>query len=79
MSTKLLLQCDGCSTRVEIGPIRKTFSSFNGGRGHGFGKWHQPNIDAHVDGSGWIWSDPYTSCTYCPECWGKIERGEAAE
>ena len=26
--------------------------------------------------TGWIVNDPYTHCTYCPECWQKVTQPE---
>ena len=78
MSTTLHLKCDGCDAEVHIGRISKTFVSFSG-RGYGLGVRHNPSIDAAVAPTGWIWSDPYTSCTYCPACWAQIESGDIEE
>lgn len=77
MTTRIHLKCDGCDAETHTAPIRKEFISFSG-RGHGFGKWHNPDLDAAVQPTGWVWSDPATSCTYCPDCWKQIENGEAA-
>lgn len=77
MSAKLTLHCDGCDATHEIGALRKTFLSQNG-RGYGFGTWRYPDIDKLVEPTGWVWSDPVTSCCYCPKCWNEIERGEVA-
>ena len=76
MGTQLHLKCDGCDAEAYSERIHKTFESVSG-RSHGFGSWRQPDIDAAVP-AGWIWSDPYTSCTYCPECWKEIESGKDA-
>lgn len=75
MSTRLHLKCDGCFAETHTDRIARRFESFSG-RGHGFGVRIKPDIDAAVEPTGWIWSDPYTGCTYCPECWSKIESGE---
>lgn len=71
MATTLKLVCD-CGATHETAPIRKSFVSFSG-RAHGLGQWHMPDINAAVEPSGWVWSDPYTQCTYCPKCWAEIE------
>lgn len=78
MCTKLHLACDGCGAETKTESVKKRFVSFNGNQSYGFGRWHAPDIDAAVEKTGWVWSDPYTSCTYCPTCWAKIESGEAA-
>lgn len=72
MTTKIIMRCDGCDDRMESERVHRQFRSVNG-RGYGFGQWHTPTIDEVVEPSGWIWSDPYTSCTYCPKCWAEIE------
>lgn len=77
MTTRLHLRCDGCDAETHTAPIRKEFVSVNG-RGYGFGSWREPDLDASVLPTGWVWSDPVTSCTYCPDCWKQIESGEAA-
>ena len=80
MTTKLLMQCDGCGAEAKTESIRMKFHSFNG-KGYGFGQWHPPDIDKAVEPTGWMWCDPYTACTYCPTCWAEIEAGstQAAE
>lgn len=78
MATYIKMLCGDCGLAMSVGPIKKEFVSFNGGRSYGFGRWHQPDIDKLIEPTGWVWSDPYTSCTYCPDCWNKIESGDAA-
>lgn len=73
MSTCIRMKCDGCDVIVETAPIRKEFVSFSG-RSYGLGRWHEPDIDKAVEPTGWLWSDPYTSCTYCPGCWDAIDK-----
>ena len=63
MSAKLTLHCDGCEETHKVGDLRKIFTSFDGS-GYGFGVRVQPDIDKLVELSGWVWSDPYTSCCY---------------
>lgn len=76
MGTRLHLSCGGCDAEAYSEPIRKHFESISG-RSHGFGAWRQPDLDAAVP-AGWVWSDPYTGCTYCPTCWKEIESGKDA-
>lgn len=71
MSTKIKLNCDGCDAETETARISKTFVSVSG-RGYGRGSWRNPSIDDAVEPTGWVWSDPCTSCTYCPSCWAEI-------
>lgn len=75
MSTRLTLECDGCFAKADgTQRIARKFVSFDG-KGWGVGRVHEPVIDEAVP-DGWVWSDPYTHCTYCPECWASIEAGE---
>ena len=76
MGTTLHLRCGGCDAEAHSKPFRKHFVSVTG-RSHGIGSWQTPKIDDIVP-EGWVWSDPFTACTYCPECWKQIESGEAA-
>ena len=72
MTVKITLSCDGC--HVQDGPHmlpRRQFKSFNGS-GHGFGTWTEPGLKDVAFPDGWIVSDPYTGCTYCPPCWAEI-------
>jgi hypothetical protein len=70
MPTRMHLICGGCDAEAYSEPIRKHFVGVTG-RPHGFGTWRQPDLSRVVP-AGWVWSDPYTSCTYCPECWKQI-------
>lgn len=71
MTTQLHMKCDGCFVEAYTPRFKKTFESASG-RSYGFGSWRQPDIDEVVSPTGWVWSDPYTSCTYCPECWKQV-------
>lgn len=75
MGTKLTLACDGCDAQTQSERISKKFVSFSG-RSYGLGVRQPPDIDSAIP-EGWVWSDPYTSCTYCPTCWADIESGES--
>jgi hypothetical protein len=77
MPTRLHLRCDGCDAETHSDPIRKRFLSVSG-RSYGFGSWQMPDIDAAVLPTGWVWSDPYIGCTYCPKCWAEIDTSEEA-
>lgn len=77
MTVNITLSCDGCFK--ETGPYQlphRQFQSFNG-KGHGFGIWNTPSIEDIRFPEGWIYSDPYTGCTYCPECWNDIIKDTA--
>lgn len=76
MTVKVVFECDGCETTVKgTEPIKRFFESFNV-KGYGFGTYHTLTIE-DVLPKGWIDFDPYTSCTYCPNCWEEITKEEA--
>jgi hypothetical protein len=77
MTTKVHMKCDGCDAEKTTEYARRTFTSFTG-KSYGIGTYHYPTIDELVKPTGWTWSDPYTGCTYCPDCWKSIEDGVAA-
>ncbi len=68
---KLMFQCDGCLAEAEGKSPSSEFISFSG-RSYGFGSRHESPI-RELSPDGWIAFDPYTGCTYCPECWKSIE------
>lgn len=75
MSVKVTFECDGCFAEAgEPVSVKRRFESFSG-RGHGFGVEEKVS-DLAPDG--WIAFDPFTSCTYCPDCWASITNGTAA-
>ncbi len=63
--------CDGCHTEVNGTSFLK--SEFHGvtGKSHGFGHWEN-ELAEDMAPEGWIAFDPYTRCTYCPDCWQSI-------
>lgn len=72
MTVNITLSCDGC--HEETGPHRlphREFRSFDG-KGHGFGVWVHPTLEDVPIPEGWLMSDPYSGCTYCPVCWADI-------
>lgn len=72
MSVHLSFECDGCEATVErLGPIRKEFTSVSG-RSWGFGSWRYEQTPDDFAPEGWVASDPYTACCYCPKCWDGI-------
>jgi hypothetical protein len=76
MSVKITLACDGCFK--ESGPHmlpHREFKSFDG-RGYGFGVWTDPGLRDVPIPAAWVMSDPYTGCTYCPDCWAEITADE---
>ena len=77
MGTTIKMSCGGCEATAETGPIIRTLHSVTG-KSYGYGAYRYPTISEMVEPTGWVWSDPYTGCTYCPDCWKQIESGEAA-
>lgn len=77
---RLLLSCGGCdATAISDGLLTTEFISFSG-RGHGFGVWKLRDPE-EIAPPGWVLFDPYTACTYCPDCaadLGLVEREAAA-
>ncbi len=73
MTTKLHMTCDGCHMETTSKKwLSRTFHSVNG-KGYGFGVWEKTTPE-DIKPEGWVILDPYTGCTYCPECWAEIER-----
>ena len=71
MSTIKMI-CGGCEAEQETQPIRKKFKSITG-RSWGIGNFEITDIEKLADIEGWILFDPYTQCTYCPDCWKSIK------
>jgi len=71
MSVRVELSCDGCFEKVEgTDRLRKRFHGLNG-RDYGFGVYAVDEVET-VTPDGWVAFDPYTQCTYCPECVASI-------
>ena len=67
---EVIFKCGGCDAKAR-GHLRREFRSFNG-KGWGWGRYHETTAQ-EVAPEGWVAFDPYTLCTYCPECWASIE------
>jgi len=79
MSVRVIFNCSGCGkTEPGTGPIRKVFRSFSG-RDYGFGRAVYENTIEDVVPDGWMAYDPWTQCTYCPECWKSVLTPEEEE
>lgn len=72
---KLVFSCGGCNAVTE-GWMQRRFVSVSG-RSWGLGSYVTDSVE-DITPEGWIAFDPYTSCTYCPECWAEIESDEVA-
>lgn len=71
MPTKLHMTCDGCHAEtVSEKWLGRHFNSVNG-KGYGFGAWEYDRPE-DIAPEGWVVRDPFTGCTYCPECWVEI-------
>lgn len=72
MPVTLKLSCGGCDATADAtGPLRKRFVSFSG-QDHGFGTIQLDGDPEDLAPEGWVMFDPYTFCTYCPDCWASI-------
>lgn len=69
MSVTVTYRCAGCEAEATA-QVRQRFRSFSG-RDHGFGVFEIDDVQS-VAPEGWVPFDPYTSATYCPDCWAKI-------
>ena len=69
---KILFECGGCDAKAE-GWLKREFVSISG-RSWGFGSYRETKAQEAAP-EGWVAFDPYTGCTYCPECWESIENG----
>jgi len=73
MTVMLRLSCGGCDATETVGPLRRRFLSVQG-RDHGLG-FYRVDDPQNLTPEGWVMFDPHTQCTYCPECWDRIENG----
>lgn len=65
MSVTVVFSCGGCSAKADGTTfIQREFEQLTSM----FGKWLPWDVDAATP-EGWVASDPYTGCCYCPECW----------
>ena len=78
MSVTLTYSCGGCNAKADgVRPMRREFRSFSG-MTYGFGVATWADTPETLAPKGWMASDPWTYCTYCPECWRSIvEKDEA--
>lgn len=74
----LHLECGGCflkaTTKATLSRVFKSFS----GKGHGWGSYSIEMSEPDYP-EGWVPFDPYTGCTYCPDCWASIEGHKSYE
>jgi len=79
MGVEVTFECGGCFKTAEgTDRLRKEFMSFSG-RGYGFGTVGPANTVEDVTPEGWVAYDPWTYCTYCPDCWAKINSDDDME
>ena len=70
MSITLNFQCDGCHDKKDGKSFIKKATEQIGNSN--FVRKLPWDIQAQSP-NGWIASDPYTDCCYCPKCWDEIE------
>jgi hypothetical protein len=71
MTVRVTFECGGCDRQESAYLPHRQFNAFNG-KGYGLGVWVNPTIETVVP-NGWVYPDPHTGCTYCPDCWAEIE------
>lgn len=74
MTIKTIFECGGCLKKEDGKSPQSRFLSLTG-KGYGLGSYVEDKI-SDLAPEGWIAFDPYTQCTYCPECWDEIEAVE---
>ena len=67
---RLTFSCGGCHEEA-TGSIRKQFRSITG-KSYGIGSYFITDIEEAAP-DGWIVFDPWTQCTYCPDCWADLQ------
>ena len=78
MTVDVIFRCSGCdATARGTAPLRREFRSLSG-RTYGFGYPVAANNVEDVVPEGWVAYDPWTYCTYCPDCYAYVV-GEDAE
>lgn len=79
MGVRVIFECGGCDAKAEgTDRLRQEFRSVSG-RSYGFGRAIPANTVEDVTPEGWIAYDPWTYCTYCPECFDSIANPEKEE
>ena len=64
----LTFKCGGCPKEAEGTTwLRRRFVSISG-KSYGIGHYEYDTAE-DVMPEGWVAFDPWTGCTYCPECW----------
>lgn len=66
----LKYSCGGCdkTEEVQVPRLGSRFHGISGGES-GVGRWVNERADAEAHcPEGWMAFDPYTRCTYCPDC-----------
>jgi hypothetical protein len=73
MTVTLTLHCGGCDRTAEgTGPLCKSWVPVS----QNFSRESLENPEA-LTPDGWVMFDPYTLCTYCPDCWTSITEATA--
>ena len=73
MPISLLFRCGGCdTTAVGTAPMRRRFVVTGQYQGLDIGRFSEWAGIEDIAPKGWIASDPFTGCCYCPACWESI-------
>ena len=76
MSVSIVLNCDGCEASTQGGSMYRHL-----GPRVGHSLYLRPTLEAAFEAAvpdGWVAYDPWTYCTYCPDCWESIVVDTAA-
>lgn len=78
MSVRIIYRCNGCERETSVLAHRSekvVGQAVIGGVLCDRVARQRPRVEDFAP-EGWVAYDPYTSMTYCPFCWAKIESGE---
>lgn len=82
MSVDIVYRCDGCEAVRRAVSVRREYDVVVPGvivrDGEAWDKVavRTPTIESAAPSCWMVW-DPYTSGTYCPDCWDRIQGGVA--
>ena len=71
MSVYVIFECSGCDAKTEPVITSRAFTQISPMHAR-----REPWDIERVAPEGWMASDKYTACCYCPKCWKSIMDGE---
>ena len=72
MTIDITYKCGGCCAEAEVRGVRQTTTQVSAL----MALISTPTLRTSAP-KGWVAFDPYTGCTYCPDCWTEIEKPTA--